>query len=119
MTLLTDGQIESMRATVTETFDAVATVLRSQAGTDRYGNTAVDSWVEVAWFVQCSIARKNETEIVDGRDTQITDWTIRMPVDTQISGRDRIRVGTTVYEAVGEPQTFPTHVHVDVRHVDG
>lgn len=119
MTLLTDGQIESMQATVAKTFDASATVLRAQTASDRYGNTAVDSWVEVAWFAQCSIVRKNETEIVDGRDTQITDWTARMPVGTQIGGRDRIRVGTTVYEAVGEPATFPTHVHVDVRHVDG
>lgn len=119
MSLLTGGQVDAMASTFARTFDRSCTILRPQAGTDRYGNETVAVYVEVAWHVGCSLARKSEKELTEGRDTQITDWVIRLPVGTQISGRDHIEIGDITYEVVGEPEQFPTHVHVDVRHVDG
>lgn len=118
MSLLTDGQIDAMRATVAQTFDRTATILAPQQGTDRYGNQT-PGYVEVAWYVPCSIATASQSEVTIDRDTQITNWVLRLPPDTRLSGRHRIRVAGLVYEVIGEPELFPTHLHANCRVVDG
>lgn len=117
--MLTDcDQNASMRTAVEATFDRTALVQRLTAAADRYGNPTLGNPATVA-TVPCSLARTGQREVTADRDTQIADWTCRLPAGTDITGRDHLLVDGVRYEVVGPPVTFPTHVHADVRHVDG
>ena len=76
------------------------------------------------------LARTTETENRVGRDALVSEWTLRLPVDTVVDGRDRIEAGASspapgaVFEIIGPPYKAPTpygphHVRCPLRLVEG
>lgn len=65
-------------------------------------------------------------EVTQDRNAQVSDWFIRLPPGTDVTGRDQIRVTdvpgadtTYVFEVLGPPEHLPTHVHANLQHVSG
>jgi hypothetical protein len=119
-----------MIATVGETFDRRAVILnRSEGSADDYGNTA--PVYTGAPEVDCGLKHVDGVEVTQDRNTQISDWLCRLPPASVISGRDRIRIsdqnpaegwypsGGALYEVVGPPERFDTHVHANLIHIEG
>lgn len=65
-------------------------------------------------------------EVTQDRNAQVSDWFVRLPPGTEISGLDQIKItdvpGVDVeylFEVLGPPEHLPTHVHANLQHVSG
>lgn len=79
------------------------TIKRASTTTDRYGDTAADfdtatSTTTVAW-----ISQRAASEIVNGREAQLSEWVAFLPADADVLGQDRIIWGDITFEVVGPP----------------
>ena len=98
------------------------TILTPTTSTDRYGNSIATSWtstVTKGWLDQ-----QTSSEGDGLRRDQDTEWVLFLAADTVITGRDRVQVGSDVYEVAGNPNRAWTpagehHVEARLRRVDG
>lgn len=100
------------------------TIVRAGVTTDRYGNESTDWSAAASWATKGWLARADQSEDQDGRDALISGWVLRLPVGTDITGRDRVRVDGTTYELDGPPNRPWTprgehHVRCRLRLVEG
>jgi uncharacterized membrane protein len=72
------------------------------------------------------LVHADSREVTQERNAQISDWFIRLPPGTAVSGLNQIRVtdvpGFTdplVFEVLGPPEVLPTHIHANLQHVSG
>lgn len=87
-------------------------------GTDRSWEGATE--VEVKGW----ISQRSTSEVIVGREAQISEWVLFLHPDATITGLDRVRWNATTFEAAGEPLPAWTprgqhHIEVPLRLVDG
>lgn len=92
---------------------------------DEYGNPQ-SSWSEAkvrkstGWLEQVG-----ERENTDDRNTQVTEWLLVISdPETELGGRDRVRINGVTYEVIGPPNAQHTprgrhHLEAKLRLVDG
>jgi hypothetical protein len=91
--------------------------------TDDYGHPAPD------WFLRwpaivCGYDPSARKEVMDKTQVVLTDAVVRLPIDTTLDNRDRIKVterhGVTLtapptYEIIGEPERGPSALVLALR----
>lgn len=118
--LLTAEQLAAMKDTTESTFDKVATRRRFPVVKDRYNDEIRDldnpddleDVPVVLWQVGADESRAD-------RDQQAGEWLARVPVDTDVDGRDQLIVGDDTYEVVGPPLDARTHLRLKLSLVEG
>lgn len=100
------------------------TVVRAGDDTDRYGNTARDWSTATSTATKAWVHQQTGSEVLDGRDAQVSGWVCYLPAGTVVDGADRIVWGALTFEVDGPPTRAWTpqgehHVEARLRHVDG
>lgn len=117
---LTATQRAGMRATTEATFEGAGVRRRYPLVEDRYGNEKPNLAAPDDMAIPNLVLWQTDgSETTQDRDTQIADWLARVPVGTDITGRDLLIVAGTTYEVVGPPANVGTHLRLRLRHVDG
>lgn len=118
--LLTAEQLAAMRDTTESTFDKVATRRRFPVTTDRYNNEIRDlSDPDDLEDVPITLWQVGADESRADRDQQAGEWLARVPVATDVDGRDQILVDGDTYEVVGPPLDARTHLRLRLSLVEG
>jgi hypothetical protein len=106
--------VELRDVSITRFWTHAVTVLTPVWAPDRYGNVVPD-WTQpparrdaTGWFT-----REATTEVVDGRETIVSDWSLSLPPDDPIGKYDRVERNGTVYTIVGDIERgeMPGGVH--------
>lgn len=100
------------------------TILVPGTRTDAYGDTQLDWTTPVGTLTQGWLAQQTSTEVVDGRNTTVSELVLTLPAGTAINARDRVRVDGVVYEIIDEPLAAWTprgehHIEAKLRLVTG
>lgn len=75
-----------------------AEIFRPTKVTDRHRNQQ-DQWPTIPTSTKpCRLQLVVGIEDTDGRDLSISQWKLYLPADAVISEKDRVRVGTDVFE---------------------
>ena len=124
MPLLSAAQITKMKTTQDVGMPDTAIIKRFTVGTataDGMGgyNTGTAEWVAVgtADARLRPIVRRGENEFVTGgQPTQILQWWVTMPLATDVLARDRVHVGTRVFEvnSVNNDESWATAIRAEV-----
>lgn len=109
---------------ISDFFVHSVTILRAGSRTDRYGATVEDWTTATETDALGWLARSTESEDRDEGDALVSDWTLRLPAGTDITGRDRVVHGDETFEVIGAPNHAPTpagehHVRCRLRLVEG
>lgn len=100
------------------------TLVRPASTTDANGFT-VKSWASATeTAVKGWIAQTSSTEVRDGREAQVSTWTLFLNAEADVLGGDRVEWGSTTFEVDGAPQHAWTprgehHVECPLRVVAG
>jgi head-tail adaptor len=84
------------------------TVARPVMVADRYGDQVPDFGSGARTPVNGWLARQDTSEIRDGREEVISDYTLTLPAGTDVAASDRIETARGVYEVVGDVEEAPT-----------
>lgn len=100
------------------------TVVHAATITDRYGNLTKDWTNPTRTTVRGWVARRSETEVVDGREAEVSDWVVFLPTGTVITGGDRVEWNGNVFEVNGPPNEAwtprgPHHIEAQLSAVTG
>ncbi|RSM73455.1 hypothetical protein DMH04_41320 [Kibdelosporangium aridum] len=83
---------------LTRLLTQAAEIFRPTKTTDRHRNQQ-DQWPATPTATYpCRLQLVTGTEDSDGRDLSIGQWKLYLPADAVISDKDRVRVGTEVFE---------------------
>jgi hypothetical protein len=98
------------------------TLLRAEPTTDANGFTIKGDTVETA--VRGWVTQQSSTEVVDGREAQVSSWVAFLPADVDVVGVDRVTWSGVTFEVDGAPRRAWTprgehHVEVPLKVVDG
>lgn len=117
---LTAWQRARMRSTTEATFEGEAIRRRYPVIEDRYGNETRDTAnpADVPG-IPVVLWQEGATENRDDRDRQVEDWLARVPVGTDITGRDVLLVDGRTFEVIGAPLDAGTHLRLELRFVEG
>lgn len=100
------------------------TIVHAGTSTDRYGNIVKD-WstattkVSKGWITQTAAS-----EDVTDREAEIGTWTLFLPAETVVTGRDRVTWDGLTFEVVAPPRKAWTprgehHIEAQLRIVEG
>lgn len=82
----------------------------------------VAGWVDVGRDVEAWLRQTSAQEVTAGADTEISDWSLRIPghelQGLELGHRDRVHHGDAVYEVVGRPLEARADVGGDVHHLE-
>lgn len=119
---LTATQRARMRSTTEATFEETATRRRYPTVEDRYGNEARDTANPVDLpGIPVVVWQERSSEDRDDRDRQIEEWLGRVPIGTDVTGRDVLILTdpARTFEVVGPPLDAGTHLRLSLRFVEG
>lgn len=118
--LLTDAELASLQASTKAAFDRSGTRRRYPTAPDRYGNDASNLAAPNDLAIpKLSITQMHGTELRVDRSAEIGDWIGRVPRGTDITGRDQLIVDGVTFEVIGPPEDLGTHLHLELRHIEG
>lgn len=83
-------------------------VVRPALVADRYGDQVPDWAAAARNTVNGWLAREATTEIRDGREEVISDYTLSLPAGTDVAAGDRIETTRGAFEVVGDVEEAPT-----------
>lgn len=101
------------------------TIRRPGTTTDRYGATVKDWATATDTDVDGWVAQTSAIEVNDlGREGEHSDWTLVVPVDTDLLAGDRVIWNDTTFEVDGPPNRAWTprgehHVEARLKLVEG
>lgn len=100
------------------------TIVRAGEIDNGYGGIGVDWDAAERTDVLGWLNSVTSTEVLDGRDTLISNWKLYVPAGTDITGRDRVEVDGATYLVVGKPSTASTprgthHVEANLIWIEG
>lgn len=100
------------------------TILRPGTTTDDNGFTVKNWSSPTETTVKGWVSQQGSSEDRDGREAQVSTWTLFLHADTVVAGGDRVEWGSTTFEVDGAPQRAWTprgehHVEVPLRVVNG
>lgn len=117
---ITAGQLARMQDTTEGTFTQTATRRRYPLIRDDYGNLERDpDNVDELADVPVTLWQESAAENVADRDQQSSKWLARVPVGTDVTGRDELEVDGTVFAVVGAPLDAGTHLRLELELVSG
>lgn len=99
-----------------------ATLLDSSADVLTLGATGTDAYnvpvrgVTDSESYPCRLEQTDATEILVGRDTDVSNWLLFLPPDAVITPADQVVVDAVTYQVVGEPD--PVHGLNGVHHFE-
>jgi head-tail adaptor len=114
---LRDAQVSAM-------MDTCELLKRTEAGQDEYG-MPVEQWVILS-VVACGLDVRGSREAVEGGGRRLFDARLRLPIGTNITGMDRLRVTKRhgelmveqiMYEAVGDARRGSSGLILELRSV--
>jgi head-tail adaptor len=119
MSLLSDSDVESMRATMAESFPDTAVIKTPQVVGDS-GGGGTTSWT-AAGTVGCRIAAFGsgaERNIAD-RLAEEAEWIVSLPAETAITTSDRVTINNTDFNviAMSAPRSWELSRRVEVSEV--
>ena len=131
MTALTQGDIARMQDTQRSHMMDCCTILKFTPGAVNPRGYAYPSYIVVRERVSCGLqhSRVNSEAMLkaaEGTQVPMFDGTLRMPIDTQISALDRVKIthrfGVSVsdgelLEVVGTPRRGPSGLLASVKRV--
>jgi len=102
--MLTDGELDALRATAELALPEVCEILRSTTTADGFGGVAYDVST-VAEDVPCRVGAptKNELQVVADRLGEVTCLTVTLPFGTDVQGDDRITVNGRTLAVASAP----------------
>lgn len=123
MRVFTSNELARMRATQESAMmDTCVRLQRSEAAADDYGRPQpVYSEAET---LSCGFDPSKSKEVMDGTQVVLTDAVLRLPIGTEISNLDRIKIthrhgealtNAPVYAIVGEPLRGPSGLVLNLR----
>lgn len=118
---LTAWQRDRMTSTTEATFETLIVRRRFPTVVDRYGNETrdVDNPVDLI-DVPAVLWHERSSEDRDDRDRQVEQWLARVPVGTDVTGRDvLVFPDARTFEVVGAPLAAGTHLRLELELVDG
>lgn len=117
---VTATQRARMADTTSATFEGTATRRRFPMIRDRYNNLVRDTAnpVDLA-DIDVVVWHEASGEDRDDRDRQTEKWLARVPLGTDITGRDLLIVGAHQYEVIGAPLDARTHLRLELELVEG
>lgn len=100
------------------------TILYPGTTTDRYGNETKDWTTATTVTSKGWVARQNQSENLQGREAEVSDWLLYLPADVMVDGGDRVQWGTYLFEVSGPPNTAwsprgPHHIEAPLQVVTG
>lgn len=101
------------------------TIVRAPKVSDRYNGTALDWDNATEVDTLCWLSGGGTTEVIDGRDTLVTDFKLYLPPDADITGRDRFRKDGVLYlvdgaiQSAGRPNRGVHHLECKLLLVEG
>lgn len=114
------AELAGMRATTETGFDDTAKVRRFvPAGESDFGNPT-GSWVDGS-AIPAMFVHTSSREVTVARDTQISDWFVRLPWNADVKGNDQIvrQTDGAVFAVLGPPSFERTHVRAQLTSVSG
>jgi len=122
----TETELERMQSTQESAMQDTCVVMAYEETRDTYNNPSPD-YVDRAESTACGLEYRTPNEVQDsGRVPVIEPW-LRLPIDTVLDPRDRIRVtdrygvelaDAPVFEVVGPVKRGPSGLVVRLRLVD-
>lgn len=113
------AELAAMQAVVESTLTQTVTRRRYTTTTDTYGNPVRNTSSTTTYPGR--LVHRSADELNTDRDTQVSDWSIILPHDADVTGRDVLEVDGDTFEVVGEPfifaTGFDTHMRVEVNRV--
>jgi hypothetical protein len=128
--VLTAWEITSMQETVVGSFDATAVRQRWSTTTDEYGDQVRSTASDLA--LPCRLFQTTGSEVTQDRDTQVSDWSLHVPYDADVTGHDTVIVypvlfadydsaarpsPTGTFEVIGPPLVRATHKRANLEFV--
>jgi hypothetical protein len=100
------------------------TIVHPGETVDRYGNSIPD-WVHPTTTLTMGwLAQQGGSEDRQRRDAEVSNWSLVLPAEIELSALDRVIIGTTTYELVAPPNEAwtprgPHHIEATLRLVEG
>lgn len=89
------------------------TILTPSTEADRYGGTNKDWTNPTSSTVKGWVSQQSGTEIIDGREAQVSTWILYLHPDASVSGKDRVVWEGLTFEVDGpvHPAWKPGGLH--------
>jgi len=118
--MLSEKQLRSMRATVNQALPQTAVVLSSSQARDAV-NTLTTTWTPGESYA-CLVLSANSPEErrEGGKPQSVTLWNVRLPYDTPVTVRHRLRIDGADYEilATDHGKSYKTALDCTCRRLD-
>jgi len=121
------GELEALQGTQEGAMqDRCVLLTRGSAGTDEHGQP-IATWTERA-ATACGFGYPSPREAMGGAQVPATQGRVRLPLDTDVSNVDRVRLThrfgaalspTETFEVVGEPRRGPSGLALDLKRRTG
>jgi len=104
-------------------WDTCRLVVRVTGAVDAYGHPA-EMWAEGATDVACGLDLRSSYEVLRGTQVPRYDARLRLPIDTEITNVDRVKVThrhgvalatPLVFEFIGQPRRGPQGLLVELK----
>ncbi len=77
------------------------TITRAGSTTDRYGDVIPDWSTASSSSVKGWVSQQSRSEVLDGREAQVSGWVAFFPAGTDVTGHDRVVWEGTTFEVAG------------------
>ena len=111
-------------STIDRLFTQDVTLVRAGATTDRYGGTVKDWATATSTAAKGWVAQRTASEVLDGREAQVSGWVLFVGPDQDVIGLDRVEWAGQTFEVDGPvlPAYTPRglhHIEVPLKQVAG
>lgn len=101
MTALSAGDIAAMRDTTEGYLPETCSIMRRTVTPDGRGGSAI-TWATLAAGVPCRLSpqttRVQAEQVVAGKQSAVTRWTITIAAATAIAVTDRVQIGSRIFD---------------------
>lgn len=122
MSNITSSDLAFMRAELGAMMDQLASILRATVTRDDFGGIK-QSFNAIAINVPCLVGGLTRLELERMVAEQLqagSNWAIDFPTGTDLTEKDKVQIGSTVYEVLNvndQPQSYQLTVRATVREV--
>lgn len=102
------------------------TLVRAGSATGRYGDAVPDWATATSTAVKGWVSQQSRSEVLDGREAQVSAWVLYLPAGTDVTGADRVEWEGLTFTVDGpvlpawNPRTNSVHhLELSLRLVEG
>lgn len=101
MVSISTKELARIRDDIGDTLPDTCNILTATYSADSFGGFA-QSWGTVYTNIPCRLdVIKPREQVIDGRNTHYTQFTVSLPYDTTIAANNRLEISTNTYSVVG------------------